>query len=185
MRVRRTRYRGKLDLSSSLTDDSLVCNEPGSNVPHETLYELGVFVLLAYAQVAATLTGFIGVVFILGERAQGRFNQHESSTLFHFMFAGLGTLFISLFVALLLVTPVVDEHLAWRLANGLSGLFHLIGASRLTLERWTRNAGAKRVSIAAVTGLAMAGRRFAPISGLRCLTCPIRGPMRRMPFKTG
>ena len=41
--------------------------------------------LLTFAQIAATLTGFTGVVFVLGDRSQGRLNAQDSSALFHFL----------------------------------------------------------------------------------------------------
>ena len=51
-------------------------------------------VLLAYAQVAATLTGFIGVVFVFAERSR-RLDDDLSSALFHLMYTSLSALFLS------------------------------------------------------------------------------------------
>ena len=84
-------------------------------------------ILLAYAQVAATLTGFIGVVFVFGERSH-RLGKGQSSALFHFMYASLSALFLSLFAAVLLVYSASEEHIAWQICNALSGLIHLIAA---------------------------------------------------------
>jgi hypothetical protein len=91
-------------------------------------------VLLAYAQVAATLTGFIEVVFVFAERAR-RLDGDLSSALFHLMFASLGAPFLSLFAALLLVYSVAEEHIAWQICNALSGFIYLLGAGRLTCWR--------------------------------------------------
>jgi len=91
-------------------------------------------VLLTFAQVAATLTGFIGVVFVLAEGPGGLRSIHEASALFHLLFSALGALFLSLFAAVLLAYSAADEHLAWRIANTLSGVIHLLGAGRLALE---------------------------------------------------
>jgi hypothetical protein len=52
--------------------------------------------------VAATLTGFIGVVFVFGERSH-RLGREQYSALFHLMYSSLSALFISLFAALMLV----------------------------------------------------------------------------------
>ena len=103
-------------------------------MPHDITFQMEVFVLLGYAQIAATLSGFIGVVFVFGERSQGRLSVHDASAIFHFMFAGLGALFISLVTALSLVCFPGNEDLIWRLANGVGALMHLGGGGRLVLE---------------------------------------------------
>ena len=101
---------------------------------HDITFQMEVFVLLGYAQIAATLSGFIGVIFVFGERSQGRLSIHDASAIFHFMFAGLGALFISLVTALSLVCFPGSEGLVWRLANGVGALMHIGGAGRLALE---------------------------------------------------
>jgi hypothetical protein len=124
-------------------------------VSHDILFQLEFFFLVASAQIAATLTGFIGVVFVVGERAQGRLSTHESSAVFHFMFAGMGTLLLSLLAAVLLVCLSAHENLAWRVANGLIGLFHMTGAGRLAVETWRNESGVRRASITSGIGLAV------------------------------
>ncbi len=101
---------------------------------HDIIFQLQVFVLLVYAQIAAALAGFIGVVFVFGERSQGNLSRHESSAIFHFMFAGLNALFISLITALALVCFAESEQLIWRVANGVAAAMHLGGGGRLALE---------------------------------------------------
>jgi hypothetical protein len=120
---------------------------------------------LCFAQVAATLTGFIGVVFVFGERPHGQFDTHESSALFHLLFSALGALFLSLFAALMLVYSVANQHFAWRIANGISGSLHLIGAGRLTLEAWREASGMQRAFVASTIGLGTAGVSFAAAAG--------------------
>jgi ABC-type Fe3+ transport system permease subunit len=82
--------------------------------------------LLAYAQVAATLTGFIGVVFVFGERSR-RLGNDRSSALSHLIHASLNAMFLSLFAALLLVYLAAEEHIAWQICNALSGYIQLVG----------------------------------------------------------
>jgi hypothetical protein len=103
-------------------------------------------VLLAYAQVVATLTGFIEVVFVFAERAR-RLDGDLSSALFHLMFASLGALFLSLFAALLLVYSVAEEHIARQICNALSGFIHLLGAGRLIFETLGQKTEVRRSSV--------------------------------------
>ena len=89
--------------------------------------------LQTFAEVAATLAGFIGVVFVLGRRSEGHLTARESSALFHLLFTALGALFFSL-VTPLFLGSTVDENVVWRVANGASGLYHLLGVGRASLE---------------------------------------------------
>ena len=50
--------------------------------------------LQTIAEVAATLAGFSGVVFVLGRRAEGRFSTKERSGLFWQLSGALGALVI-------------------------------------------------------------------------------------------
>ena len=124
---------------------------------HDIIFQMQIIILLSYAQIAAALCGFIGVVFVFGERSQGHLSVHDSSAVFHFMFAGLGALFLCLLTALLLVCVADHENLVWRLANCLGGLLHVGGASRLALETWRDETGVQRgwamSSIGAVAGI--------------------------------
>jgi hypothetical protein len=121
-------------------------------------------VLLAFAQVAATLTGFIGVVFVFGERSR-RLETDESSALFHLMYTSLSALFLSLFAALLLVYSATAEHSAWRICNGLSGFIHLIGAGRLAIEMLGQKTRIRRAFITSTIGLGTAGVSFVAAAG--------------------
>ena len=121
-------------------------------------------ILLAYAQVAATLTGFIGVVFIFGERSH-RLGKGQTSALFHFMYASLSALFLSLFGALLLVYLASEEHLAWQICNAASGLIHLVGGGRLALEAAQQRTEVLRSSATSAMGLGIAAASFAAAAG--------------------
>ena len=121
-------------------------------------------ILLAYAQVAATLTGFIGVVFVFGERSH-RLGKGQTSAVFHFMYASLSALFLSLFAALLLVYLASEEHIAWQICNAVSGLIHLIGGARLALETSRHRTEVLRSSATSVMGLGTAAMSFAAAAG--------------------
>ena len=121
-------------------------------------------VLLAYAQVAATLTGFIGVVFVFAERSR-RLDDDLSSALFHLMYTSLSALFLSLFAALLLVYSAREEHRAWQICNALSGFIHLSGAGRLALETLGHKTEVRRSLITSAIGLGTAGVSFLAAAG--------------------
>jgi hypothetical protein len=121
-------------------------------------------ILLAYAQVAATLTGFIGVIFVFGERAR-RLGAGQSSALFHFMYASLSALFLSLFAAVVLVSSAAEEHMGWQICNFLSGAIHLVGASRLALETVRHRTEVLRSAGTSLTGLGFALASFVAAAG--------------------
>lgn len=122
-------------------------------------------VLLAFAQVAATLTGFIGVVFVLGERQRGQLTAYESSALFHLLYSALAALFVSLITTVLLVSSATNEHTAWQIGNGLSGLVHLTGAGRLMVEMRQQKGGIQKGLAASSIGIATAGVSFVAAGG--------------------
>ncbi len=123
---------------------------------HDIIFQMQIIILLGYAQIAAALCGFIGVVFVFGERSQGHLSVRDSSAVFHFMFAGLSGLFLCLLTALLLVCVADHENFVWRLANGLGGLLHVAGASRLALESRRGETGVQRAWVMSGVG-AVAG----------------------------
>lgn len=122
---------------------------------HDISFQMEIFILLGYAQIAATLSGFIGVVFVAGERSQGQASAHDASAVFHFMFAGLGALFLSLLAALVLVCFSDHENFAWRLLNGVSGAMHLFGGGRLAMETRRAETGLRSARVMSGIGLAM------------------------------
>jgi hypothetical protein len=85
------------------------------------------------AEVAITLAGFSGVVFILGNRAKGRFTQTERNGLFHLLLTSCGNAVVALVVAAILAGSA-DESVAWRVGCGLVGIFVLFGAGRAINE---------------------------------------------------
>ena len=121
-------------------------------------------ILLVYAQVAATLTGFIGVIFVFGERAH-RLGKGQSSALFHFMYASLSALFLSLFAAVVLVSSAEEGHVGWQICNFFSGAIHLVGGSRLALETLRHRTEVLRSAATSITGLGFALASFVAAAG--------------------
>ncbi len=121
-------------------------------------------VLLAYAEVAATLTGFIGVVFVFDERSR-RLGSDRPSALFHLMYASLSALFLSLFATLLLEFYAPNEQHAWRICNGISGAIHLFGAGRLALETLRHQTDLLRSGASSTIGLGTAAVSFIAAAG--------------------
>ena len=89
--------------------------------------------LFTIAEVAVTLAGFSGVVFILGRRAQGQFSESEKNGLFHLLFTTCGNMIVVLIVAACIQFSV-NEILAWRIGCLMMGLFVLAGASKAISE---------------------------------------------------
>ncbi|HVN89671.1 MAG TPA: hypothetical protein VMT61_07650 [Candidatus Binataceae bacterium] len=122
-------------------------------------------ILLTFAQVAATLTGFIGVVFVLGERQRGTLDTHEAQAVFHLLFSALSALFSSLLAGILLAYYASDQHTAWRIANALVGAIHFFGAGRLAFEARRNMDGIPRASLMVALGMTVAGLGFAAADG--------------------
>jgi hypothetical protein len=96
------------------------------------------------ATVAATLAGFIGVVFVLGRRSEGDLSIHERSAVFHLLYTALGVLFFSLVMSVFLASTV-EQGLVWQVGNGAFGLYHLLGAGRATAEALRGEFGVRKV----------------------------------------
>ena len=73
------------------------------------------------------------MVFILGNRAEGRFTQREKNGLFHLLLTSCGNTIVALTIAAILAGSA-DETLAWRIGCALVGAFVLFGASRAMVE---------------------------------------------------
>ena len=66
------------------------------------------------AEVAGALTGFVGIVFILGNRAGRKLSARERSGLRHLLIGSVGTLLLAV-LSMVLVTAL-DPALAWRIS---------------------------------------------------------------------
>lgn len=98
--------------------------------------------LRTLAEVAVALTGFTGIVAVLGRRAGGEWSPLELLRLRMLLDTSLGVLFASLLPVLLLTLHPSRESL-WRVSNSLQFLLHLGGAvvlylrvSRLEASQW-------------------------------------------------
>jgi hypothetical protein len=93
---------------------------------------------------------------------RGRATASISANLRHCFiccFSDLSALFLSLLSATLSCWAA-NEHLAWRVANGSSGLVHLGGAARLALETRREVAGMRRAYVASSIRLGTAAASF-------------------------
>lgn len=100
--------------------------------------------LLTSASVAATLAGFIGVVFVLGSRSEGDLSNHELSAVFHLLYTSLRVLFFALVMAVFLASPI-KQGLVWQVGNGAYGLYHLVGAGKGITEASRGEYGVRKV----------------------------------------
>jgi hypothetical protein len=90
--------------------------------------------LQTIAEVAATLAGFTGVVFVLGRRSAGQLTNRERNGLFHMLLTTLGTMLFALIVTATL-TFSDDQAGGWRIGCALAGTCTLFGASRAVIEK--------------------------------------------------
>lgn len=131
--------------------------------------------LNTFAVVAATLTGFIGVVFVLGRRSEGDLSIHESSAVFHLLYTALGALFLSLVAGVFLISTD-KQVLIWRVANGACGLYLLLGVGMGTVEELRGEFGIPRKVIVwplFCTTYALTGFNFVAAAGYFSGAAPI------------
>ena len=88
-------------------------------------------------EVAVALTGFTGVVAVLGHRSQGEWSPAERLQLRTLVETSLTALFASFLPGLLLAAEMSDP-VTWRLANGTLGALH--AANFIAFARRAKNA---------------------------------------------
>lgn len=119
------------------------------------------------ATVAATLAGFIGVVFVLGRRSEGDLSIHELSAVFHLLYTALGVLFFSLVMSVFLESTI-EQGLVWQIGNGAFGLYHLLGSGIAHVEALRGEFGVRKKVIAwplFIGGYPLIGANFAVAAG--------------------
>jgi len=89
--------------------------------------------LRTLAEVAVALTGFTGIVAVLGRRAGGEWAPLEMLRLRMLLETSLGVLFLSL-LPLVMQTLRPSEQSLWRVSNGLECLVYLGGLLLLCLR---------------------------------------------------
>ncbi len=92
-------------------------------------------VLQTLAEVAITLTGFIGLILVFQRRRDSSYAKADANTMFHLLAGSLCVLGLSL-LPLLLQPAFEDSLTVWRICNPLMGIFQAIGATRGLLEYW-------------------------------------------------
>lgn len=134
--------------------------------------------LLTIAEVSITLAGFSGVVFILGNRAEGRFTQTERNGLFHLLLTSCGNTIVALTIAAILAGSA-DEVIAWRVGCALVGAFVLFGASRAMVEEKRGEHGLPRfiawpipllATLLALTNVLMSAGFFTDFAHIACIS---------------
>jgi hypothetical protein len=89
--------------------------------------------LRTLAEVAVALTGFTGIVAVLGRRAGGEWTPLELLRLRMLLETSLAVLFLAL-LPLLLQALRPSEASLWRVGNGVQALVHAGGAAVLSLR---------------------------------------------------
>ena len=118
----------------------------------EKIIEFQFFLLIGYAATSTTLVGFIGLVFSSDGRNNQSLSNHESSTVFHFMFDGLSAVFMSLLAIVALISMSNNHELAWRLMNELGAIIHITGTIRIGIETTQMSELKKRGWILTIVG---------------------------------
>jgi len=93
--------------------------------------------LQTIAQIAGTLAGFVGVVFILGRRSEGQISVRERSGVFHLLFTAIGALLLSL-ILIAALAATNESLMTWRAGAGVLAAYNFFGASRATAEKVRR-----------------------------------------------
>lgn len=108
--------------------------------------------LQTIAGIAGTLVGFVGIVFIFGQRTERRLEGRESSGLFHLLWGALGALFQSLLM-LIALAEFGDELSVWRAACGITALHIAVGM--IKVHFFERPTGANRLQPVIRRGLSV------------------------------
>jgi hypothetical protein len=104
-------------------------------ISHEVVFTMQVTVLIGFASIAAVFCGFIGLVKD-GMRSRKESQVEVSENTFHFLYAGLSTLFLSIATAVALVCLSDQEDLVWRLANAIAAGIHGRGTLKFGILLW-------------------------------------------------
>ena len=81
-------------------------------------------VLAVVAGVAATFTGFTGVIFAVGRSSRDGWSAAERTALLNLLVPSIVVLFLAL-LPLVAATGIHSQSLVWRASNGLLAVIHL------------------------------------------------------------
>ena len=90
-------------------------------------------ILQTIAGVAATIAGFSGITFVLGNRSKGKISAQDRSGLFHLFMTSFACVLIPV-ILLALFAGGLEELTVWRVGCALVGIDAVIGASRAVLD---------------------------------------------------
>jgi len=85
-------------------------------------------IIQTIAEIAGTLIGFVGIVFVLGQRAVRTLTVGERNGLYNLLAGAVGTLLISILIMILLAA-IETNGIAWRVGSGVVALYMFTGAS--------------------------------------------------------
>lgn len=91
-------------------------------------------ILFLTAEVSGALLGFVGIVLVLGNRADGQLEIRDQTGLFHLIFTAVGALFASLLM-LIGLSSFGDSGLVWRIGVGLISLYMAYGVIKAMFEK--------------------------------------------------
>jgi hypothetical protein len=129
--------------------------------------------LLTAAEVSGALLGFVGVILVLGRRAEGIISNRDRSGLFHLAYGASGALFYSLLMYVFLAS-FERQELVWRVGVGICSLHIFVGVSKAILEG---RGGGNRLSALArnllsIVTFAVLGMNIAIILGFLTSLAP-------------
>jgi hypothetical protein len=84
------------------------------------------------AEISGALIGFVGVVFVLGGRADRILAPVERSGLFHLLVGSVGALLLS--VTTMIAVAALEEGFAWRISAGVAAAWTFSGAAKAIIE---------------------------------------------------
>jgi hypothetical protein len=121
-------------------------------------------ILRLIAEIAVALTGFTGIVAVLGRRARGDWSPEEMLSLRVLIETSLTALFLS-FIPDLLNMVVDSESTVWRVSNGLLGITHLATFGAFLLRAKLANPTSSQVMLG-VTAISLILAHFLVAAGL-------------------
>ena len=108
-------------------------------------------ILFLTAEISGALLGFVGIVLVLGNRADGQLEIRDQTGLFHLIFTSVGALFGSLLM-LICLSSFGDSRLVWRTGVGLISLYMAYGVVKAMLERKADENRLSAVAMVLLTG---------------------------------
>ena len=106
-------------------------------ISHDVVFTMQITVLIGFASIATVFCGFIGLI-KESMRSKKESQVEVSENMFHFLYAGLSTLFQSIATAIALVCLSDQEDLVWRLANAIAAGIGARGTLKVCILLWNQ-----------------------------------------------